>query len=193
MNQTRLFTVLNLTVLFLLIIILACTILLILSRDKKTLMAIYYTALIFFSSAFLFLCLVVTEYFSMLYLLIYLGAIMVLYIISIYTVGSNFLDHFEKLTKQQYLVNCIVISLISFFSMTFFFKATGFFFIFGFNKIIFIHNYFDILYLHNNSKFDTLSFILFDYCPISALLGGLILLLALMGAIMLTRPSHHFI
>lgn len=62
---------------------------------KRSLYSIYYLISVFIMAT-VYMFMLGLELIAILYVLLYLGAIVVLYIISIYILGSNLIDDFEK-------------------------------------------------------------------------------------------------
>ena len=88
-------------------------------KPKRTLFVIFYLAIIFFI-IIIVLILLNLEYFSLLYLLIYLGALMSLYLIILYTV-----DSFNDFIGQVFVFFDII--LFSFVHYSIFFKNSKIF------------------------------------------------------------------
>lgn len=149
---------------------------------QRSLYSIYYLISVFIMAT-VYMFLLGLELIAILYVLLYLGAIVVLYIISIYILGSNLIDDFEKTANFRF--NWI----IGFFFLFIIYKfndqvATMIYFI-PLEYFLFVPDFLDTVYQVNKNT-DILAFIIFDYYPVALLLGSLILLIAMLGAIILT-------
>jgi len=132
------------------------------------------------------------EYISFIYLLIYLGAVVVLYLIAIYTVGTHFFDNLEP-RNLSYVrtINWIIVFLFYFCFILIVFKIKGFLFYFGYNSLYTTFDLSQLIYFSKYNQLDTIAFILYDYYPIATILGGLILFVALIGAVVLTKSFNE--
>jgi len=153
---------------------------------KRALYSIYYLIIVFIMAT-VFLFYLGIELIAILYVLLYLGAIVVLYIISIYTLGSNLIDDFER--TASYKFNWFLGFLFFLLIYIFYDQTANLIFFSGFELYLFVPDYLDIVYQRSRNT-DALAFLIFDYYPVALLLGSLILLIAMIGAIILTL---HFI
>jgi len=149
---------------------------------KKALYSIYYLIMAFITAT-VFLFYLGIEFIAILYVLLYLGAIVVLYIISIYTLGSNLIDDFERTSHFRF--NWFVLPLLLFFIYFTYDQTASLIYFNGFQLYVFFPDYLDTLYQLNKNT-DVLAFLIFDHYPLALLVGSLILLMAMVGAIILT-------
>lgn len=149
---------------------------------KRALYSIYYLIIVFIMAT-VFLFFLGFELLAILYVLLYLGAIVVLYIISIYTLGSSLIDDFEK--SGDFKFNWFLGPCFYFFILFFYDQHSISIYLDNIDLHSFMPDYFDMLYQDKKST-DVLTFVLFDYYPIALLLGSLILIMAMIGAIILT-------
>lgn len=168
---------------FLCMLIVICTLCML--YTSKTLYSVYFLILVFILFSLL-LFIINIEFLAIIYLMLYLGAIMVLYLFVVMFIGSNLIEDLKfAQTNKKAPINLfigflILIQLLFFLYMnpewilgqSFFFYANI--------------NYFNYIYLVD--FLNILGYIIYDYYPIALLLGSLILLVAMMGAIILTLP-----
>lgn len=159
-----------------------------LTVSSRILTALYCFVVVFILISLIFM-ICGFEYISLIYILIYLGAVVILYLIAVYTVGTQFFDNLE--TKSRFYtktINWIILFFFFLFSIFLYFNTKGFFIHYGYNFVYTVtKNVFTIVFMNNNPQIDTIAYILYDYCPIAIILGGLILFVALIGVIILTK------
>jgi len=149
---------------------------------KKALYSIYYLIIVFIAAT-VFLFYLGIEFIAILYVLLYLGAIVVLYIISVYTLGSNLIDDFERTSNFRF--NWFIFPLFLLFLYFVYDQTSSLIYFNGLNLFMFFPDYFDSLYQLNKNT-DVLAFLIFDHYPLALLMGSLLLLIAMVGAIILT-------
>lgn len=138
--------------------------------------SIFYLILVFLNSSCLILLLGL-EFLALLFLIVYLGAIVVLFIFVIMMVNVKILEINIKIWSQLYTVIFILSVFLMIFSTTFLY----FEFYVTHENLYLLADWSTVFFVHLNVR--VLGFFLFTYFSYSFILLALILLLAMVGAI----------
>ena len=157
--------------------------------SKNPLHSIIYLILVFCNIVFILL-LQEIEFLSMVFLIVYIGAIAVLFLFVIYMLNLKIIELNEL--NWQYSIG-ILFSLISLIKLIIFFLNKDFNFInYYYNNIDYIkffeyNNWYS--YYYNDSNLSVISIILYRYNYIIFIIISIILLVAMVGVIILTSSK----
>jgi NADH-quinone oxidoreductase subunit J len=151
--------------------------------SKNPIHSILYLILVFVCSSGLLL-LLGAEFLSMIFLIIYVGAISVLFIFVIMMLNIRMIELRENLIK--YVPLTFIISFILLFELFYLFNNLHSDFFLTKNSVLL--NYFDINYFHvsNFTNLQLLGYYLYTYFIDYFIICGVILFIAMIGAIVLT-------
>jgi NADH-quinone oxidoreductase subunit J len=125
------------------------------------------------------------EFFGLLFIIIYVGAIAVLFLFVIMMLNiklqSSFLGNLNAKNPLLYIVSLLLVLILSVNSYVYFFAS--------FNEVsstVVRENTFSVQFFDNFSNLDVLGQVFYNYYLMYLSLAGFILLIALLGAIVLT-------
>ncbi len=136
----------------------------------------------FICSSFL-LWFINSEFFALIYIIIYVGAVAVLFLFVIMMLDIKSIDYYNFYNFYGVSWNLKITTLILYFFPTFFFSYF-FSLIFSFNNSI--NDYFYLDFLDNINSLHSIGISLYNSYLICVLIAGLSLLVAIIGAIILT-------
>lgn len=149
--------------------------------SKKTIYAVYFLIGIFILySVFLFSLNI--EFLGVIYIMLYLGAIMVLYLFVVMFIGTKLIEDFGPSKKAFPIKFFFFILLCILFFIYFFFDFNLSFF----DEVVFFFSpdYLNTVFFFDN--FNIFAFLLYDVYPLHLVMASLILLLAMICAIILS-------
>ena len=150
---------------------------------KNPIHSIFFLILVFGYTSSL-LILLQSDFLAMIFLIIYIGAISVLFLFIVMMLNIRMIELNEEDNKLKYLPASIIISLIFLFQLIYLFFSN--------NQLILFYN--DLFYFLNldYSNLQILAFLIYNYYKEYFLLSGIILFIAMIGVIILTLNINIF-
>jgi len=161
--------------------------------SSQVYISVFYFIGCIFLLSFAFFSLNLT-YISLLFILFYLGAIVVLFLMIVFLIGFEPTNDEAKADKKYFFYYIIFFEIIFFLVILIWFSTSNSIglnfdnFSFFISTPLYKMSYIDTLYYDSSFLFN-FAFYIFEYIPIALLLVCIILLLAMMGAIIITSYS----